>query len=151
MKPWPGSPIPGCCSGEEDPFALGARGLRHQHIQFGNGSFDPLLMVDVSRNFGRVDFSAYAQTQLTLYENRKGFQAGNRFFTGVQAGTLVIPRLTAAIGVDLMSERPERWGGEIEQDGNLQIAVPGNPLIAVCMVKRPPACNSGVERAWGPG
>jgi hypothetical protein len=104
---------------EADPFALGARGVRHQHIQFGNGTFDPVVMLDLSRNFGVVDLSAYAQTQLTLYQNRKGFQAGSRFFVGALAGMLVWPRLTAAMGVDVMSERPERWGGQTQQDGNL--------------------------------
>jgi hypothetical protein len=106
-------------STEEDPFALGAEGKRHQHIQLGNGTFDPLLMLDVSRTFGRVDLSAYAQAQLSLYESSKGFQAGNRFFTGVQAGTLAIEKVTVALGLDVMSERPERWGGEIQQDGSL--------------------------------
>jgi hypothetical protein len=104
---------------EDDPFALGAEGLRHQHIQFGNGTFDPVLMVDLSRTFGRVDVSVYGQTQLTLYENRKGFRAGNRFFTGAQTGMLVLPRLTAALALDVLSERPERWGGKTQQDGNL--------------------------------
>jgi hypothetical protein len=106
-------------STEEDPFALGAQGKRHQHIQFGNGTVDPLAMVDASRTVGSFDLSAYAQAQLTVYENSKGFQAGNRYLTGVQAGTLAIEKLTVALGLDVMSERPERWGGEVQQDGNL--------------------------------
>lgn len=104
---------------EPDPFALGALGQRHQHIQFGNGTFDPVLMLDLSRTIGRVDLSAYAQTQLTLYENSKGFRAGSRLFTGIQAGRTVGAKITAAVGLDLLSEQPERWAGEIQQDGNL--------------------------------
>jgi hypothetical protein len=104
---------------EEDPFALGAQGQRHQHIQFGNGTFDPLLMIDLSRTVGRVDLGVYGQTQLTLYENRKGFRAGHRFFAGGQAGTLAFEKLTIALGLDVLSERPERWQGKIQQDGNL--------------------------------
>jgi hypothetical protein len=104
---------------EEDPFARGAMGQRHQHIQFGNGSFDPLILLDLSRTFGRLDLSVYGQAQLTVYENRKGFQAGHRFFTGVQAGLLTFAKVTAALGLDVLSERPERWGGKIQQDGNL--------------------------------
>jgi hypothetical protein len=104
---------------EEDPFALGAQGRRHQHIQFGNGTVDPLLMLDLSRTFGKVDLSVYGQAQLTVYENRKGFRAGNRFFAGAQAGVLAVEKLTVALGTDVLWERPERWGGEIQQDGNL--------------------------------
>ena len=104
---------------ERDPFALGAQGLRHQHIQFGNGTFDPVLMLDLSRTFGGVDVSAYGQTQLSLYQNDEGFRAGNRFFTGAQAGMLALARITVALGLDLLAERPERWAGEVKQDGNL--------------------------------
>ncbi len=104
---------------EADPFALGAVGLRHQHIQFGNGTFNPLLMLDVSHNFGRTDVSAYAQTELGLADNEHGFRPGHRYFTGLQAGRLIWPRLTLALGLDVIGERPERWGGKIQQDGNL--------------------------------
>ena len=106
-------------STEADPFALGAQGRRHQHVQFGNGTFDPLLMLDVSRTVAPVDLSAYAQTQLTVYENAEGFRAGNRYFAGLQAGTMVLAKLTTTLGVDLLSERPERWSGVVQQDGNL--------------------------------
>jgi hypothetical protein len=106
-------------STEEDPFALGAQGKRHQHIQLGTGTFDPLLMLDLSRSIAPLDVSAYGQAQLSLYQNSRGFQAGNRYFAGLQAGTLVAARVTASLGLDLLVERPERWSGQIQQDGNL--------------------------------
>ncbi|HEY0715557.1 MAG TPA: hypothetical protein VGF45_22940 [Polyangia bacterium] len=104
---------------ESDPFALGARGLSHQHIQFGTGTFNPLAVIDLSRGFGRFDVSGYGQAELSLYDNKHGFRAGHRFATGVLGGMVVYPRLTAALGVDVLSERPERWGGRVQQDGNL--------------------------------
>jgi hypothetical protein len=106
-------------STEDDPFALGARGERHQHIQFGSGTFDPLLMLDLSRTIAPVDVSLFGQAQLSLYQNSKGFRAGNRYFAGVQAGALLAERVTTSLGVDLLTERPERWSGRIQQDGNL--------------------------------
>jgi hypothetical protein len=78
---------------EEDPFRLGDMGLPHQHIQFGNGTFDPLLALDVSRSFGRLQAAAYGQAQLTLYANTKGFQAGSRLFAGLSAGGRVAEKL----------------------------------------------------------
>jgi hypothetical protein len=104
---------------EEDPFALGARGERHQHIQFGNGTFDPVAMVDASRNWGRLQMSAYGQAQVTLYENGNGFQAGDRYFAGLQGGTPLLWKVVGAMGVDVLHEEPERWGGKVQQDGNL--------------------------------
>jgi hypothetical protein len=104
---------------EADPFALGARGERHQHIQFGNGTFDPLLALDVSRSVGRLQLSGYGQAQVTLYENGKGFRAGNRYFVGVQGGTRLFGTTTGALGIDAIHDGAERWGGRIQQDGNL--------------------------------
>jgi hypothetical protein len=104
---------------EPDPFVLGGEGKPHQHIQFGNGTVDPVAMVDLSSSVGKVELGAYGQAQWTLYRNRRGFQAGDRYFAGAQAGTLLPRRLTVALGLDVLSERPERWGGKIQQDGNL--------------------------------
>ena len=104
---------------EDDPFVLGAMGRRHQHIQFGNGTFDPLLAVDLSRTFGKLQLSGYGQAQITVYENRKGFQAGNRYFAGVQGGTRLFGTTTGALGLDALHDGAERWGGRIQQDGTL--------------------------------
>lgn len=104
---------------EADPFALGDQGLRHQHIQFGTGTFDPVLMLDLSRRLRPVEVSLYGQAQLSLYENDKGFRGGQRLFAGVQAGGAVWKALVASAGLDVAYEGPERWGGRIQQDGNL--------------------------------
>jgi hypothetical protein len=104
---------------EPDPFALGANGLPHQHIQFGTGTFNPLALLDVSHAFGRLDVSGYGQAELALYDNEYGYRPGHRFAVGALAGLVVWPRWTAALGLDVLSERPEEWGGTVQQDGNL--------------------------------
>jgi hypothetical protein len=118
---------------EEDPFALGAEGRRHQHIQFGSGTFDPLLLLDLSRTIAPIDLSAYGQAQLTLHQSSKGFRAGNRYFAGAQAGALLAARVTTSLGLDLLTERPERWAGAIQQDGNLG----RTELLGALTVSRP--------------
>jgi hypothetical protein len=60
---------------EPDPYALAALGLRHEHIQFGTGTCDPLARV--SRLFHVVeglDFNIAAGTQVPLVENRHGYR-----------------------------------------------------------------------------
>ena len=104
---------------EPDPFALGAEGKRHQHMQFGTGTFDPVLGLDASRLLGGFQLAAYAQGQASLYENRHGFRAGWRGLGGAQLAHRLVGGLTGGLGADVMYEGPERWDGEIQQDGNL--------------------------------
>ncbi|HLL55897.1 MAG TPA: hypothetical protein VK447_20205 [Myxococcaceae bacterium] len=102
-----------------DPFALADEGLAHQHVQFGTGTFNPVLGADASRRFGEVDLRAYGQAQLMLYENRYRYRAGNRFATGV-LGTLPLGGgFRVSLSADVVNEQPERWSGVIRQEGNL--------------------------------
>jgi hypothetical protein len=104
---------------EEDPFARGRAGLPHQHIQFGTGTFYPVLAIDAGARFGNVGVSAYLQSLLFLTENRYGYQAGNRYIGGFSGDMEVLPRLRAGVGADILNEQPERWGGIVQQDGNV--------------------------------
>ena len=106
-------------STEEDPFARGRAGLPHQHIQFGTGTFYPVLAVDTGLRLGQFALSAYAQTLLFLTDNKYGYQAGNRYVGGIAGDMEVLPRLRAGVGVDILNEQPERWGSVVQQDGNV--------------------------------
>lgn len=104
---------------EPNPFTLGDSGQRHQHIQFGSGTFDPILALDISKPVGRWLYLAYAQGQMALDENKYGFQAGSKATVGVQAGRRVWKSLTGALGAETLHEGPERWDGVILQEGSL--------------------------------
>jgi hypothetical protein len=104
---------------EEDPFERGRQGLVHQHIQFGTGTWNQLLGLEASGDAGRFRIGGYGQAQLTFYQNRHGYRSGNRFAFGVSVGTAVWGELRLAAGADLLNERPEKWGGRVQQDGNL--------------------------------
>jgi hypothetical protein len=116
-------------STEEDPFARGRAGLPHQHIQFGTGTLYPVLAADVSHDLGRLRLSGYAQVLLFLYENEHGYRAGNRFTGGLAPDFEVIPKLRVGLAGDVVNEQPERWGGVVQQDGNVgrtDVLVGGN-------------------------
>jgi hypothetical protein len=104
---------------EENPFALGRRGLPHQHIQFGTGTWDPLLGAGVGRRFGEVVLSANLLARLPVSENEHGYRAGRR----VQASLSGDRRITGAWrllgGLDYGRETAETWDGVIEEEGNL--------------------------------
>jgi hypothetical protein len=104
---------------EPNPFDLGDSGIRHQHIQFGSGTFDPVLALDISKSAGSLSWTGYLQGQASWYENRHGFRAGTRFSGGVQAGRRIWGTLAGALGLEGMREEAERWDGRIRQDGNL--------------------------------
>lgn len=104
---------------EPNPFDLGDAGKRHQHVQFGSGTVDPVLALDISKPLGRWVVSGFGQGQAALYGNGHGFQAGLRGSAGAQAGRKMWRSLTGVAGLEGQYEGPERWDGRIRQDGNL--------------------------------
>jgi len=103
---------------EEDPFALAEQGLSHQHIQFGTGTFNPVLSLDASGMLGGFRLQGYGQAQLALQANGFGYQAGNRYALGASVERAVLP-LRLSLSADIINEQPERWGGVVKQDGNV--------------------------------
>ncbi len=60
---------------EENPIELGREGKKHEHIQFGSGTVDPVVSAVWSHPIGPVVLAASADAQLPLYRNSKGFKA----------------------------------------------------------------------------
>jgi hypothetical protein len=67
---------------EEDPFALGDMGLQHQHIQLGTGTANPVVAAEIGRSWGAWRAVGFGLTQQVVYENSKGYQAGDRYALG---------------------------------------------------------------------
>ena len=66
---------------EEDPWKLGDAGLKHLHIQFGTGTFNP--MADLHYSFpiySRLGANASVRGKLPFYENSKTYR-GSRELT----------------------------------------------------------------------
>jgi thiol-disulfide isomerase/thioredoxin len=102
----------------DDPYQLGAEGLPHEHIQFGTGTWDPVVSLDASGNMGGFVLAGFAALQAPLYEGSRGYRAGVRS----QAG-LVLSRpldsVTLRVSSQVLHERPERWHGRVPtDDGN---------------------------------
>jgi hypothetical protein len=104
---------------EEDPFRLGDRGERHQHIQLGTGTFDPVLVLEAGKTFGAVQLQLFTQTVVPLYENHHGYRAPWRVHGGGAASTKLVGSLSGKLGVEAMHEAAERWQGVVRQDGSL--------------------------------
>lgn len=104
---------------EANPFDLGRRGLRHQHIQFGTGTWDPLAGLGVARRLGDVVTSASVLARLPVSENRHGYRAGRRLQVTTAADRRIHGPWRAQAGLDYAHETAETWDGRIEEEGNL--------------------------------
>ena len=105
---------------EEDPFALGDAGLRHQHIQLGTGTFNPVAVIEVDRDLGPLALRASAITQQVLYENGKGYRAGDKYSGSLGAvSPLGTRRWRFELGGEVQGETAEEWNGvRHSDDGN---------------------------------
>ena len=100
---------------EDNPFALGRRGLDHQHIQFGSGTFDPLAGFELSHGFGAFSLVGWASGRASLYENSHGFQSGARIAAGVSAASgFGLQQWQFTAGPELYHEQPSQWNDEPE-------------------------------------
>jgi hypothetical protein len=103
-----------------NPFELGREGLPHEHIQFGTGTVDPLVGVEVRRGISRFSVGAWLLAKTSLYANGYGYQAGSQILGGVNVlSDLWLPRWTFMLGALVYDEQPERWNGLTETEGNL--------------------------------
>lgn len=103
-----------------NPYRLGEQGLPHQHIQFGTGTWDPILGVDVRRDFGTYFLTWHGSAHLPLYEGSHDYQAGKRFTLGMAANSaLTTDTFTFRLGVLGYYETAERWNGVVPtEEGN---------------------------------
>jgi hypothetical protein len=103
-----------------DPFALGHEGLPHQHVQFGTGTWDPVVALAAVRPIGPFAFTVSGLARLAFYENEHGYRAGHRYALGVQADRPVGRAWRLGAALDLAREQTERWHGRVEEEeGNL--------------------------------
>jgi thiol-disulfide isomerase/thioredoxin len=104
---------------EENPFTLGDMGLRHQHVQMGTGTFNPVFAAEVARSWGNWRAGVFALSQQTIYENGKGYQAGDRYAGGLAVQRRLAKRWNVRATIDALGESAERWDGIIHtEDGN---------------------------------
>lgn len=70
---------------EQDPYLLGRYGLEHQHIQYGTGIVSGKLGVSGSFVFPTWQLQGYVDSKLSFYDNKYGYQEGNRYSAGIGA------------------------------------------------------------------
>mgnify|MGYP000187935285 FL=1 len=73
---------------EENPYLAGDSGEEHEHIQFGSGTFDPIIEMFYSLPIGEESsISAYAQGRFPGSRNDEGFRGSQSVQGGIGAIT----------------------------------------------------------------
>lgn len=104
---------------EANPFELGRLGKWHQHIQFGTGTWDPILGLAVGRAAGPINVQLGGSARFPTSENEHGYRAGRRYGLFLSGSPTLGNRWSANAGLKLGREEPEKWSGRIEEEGNL--------------------------------
>ncbi len=95
---------------EEDPFALGAQGLEHEHVFFGSGTVDPSLRLELHRSGQRADIYSWAGGSAALKSNSKGYRRGLSGSAGIGASTTFgMLRTSFQVQLELQYAEPSRW------------------------------------------
>jgi hypothetical protein len=114
----------------DDPIDLGKRGLKHEHIQFGSGTFEPL----VAAQYANAKWFARVEGKFSVYEGGNGFKAPTTFIWSIGPtfrthGIAVEPRLNG------QHQSLAYWRGEVDEGSGfdnggvrLQISVPRGEL-----------------------
>jgi thiol-disulfide isomerase/thioredoxin len=105
---------------EEDPHLLGSIGQEHQHVQLGTGTVVPFAAIEVQRAIAGVTLAGFALARLSLYDNGKGYRAGDQFSGGVTASSsLGLRAWTFSAALEGHGETAETWQGMVyETEGN---------------------------------
>ena len=93
-----------------DPFLLGAQGKRHQHFQFGTGTFVPVADVQAVLS-GRFGANAWVQTRTPLYANGHGYRPGASLDWGVGPRYMVWAPYTVALTGEGVHQWIDTWRG----------------------------------------
>lgn len=101
---------------EENPYELAALGIPHQHIQFGTGTFDPLLRFDYSIQRGFWGFDVALGLQAPLYENRKGYKGSTIFDAAIGPRFQFADWLCVAIHYTPVYQTRAFWDGEPDEN-----------------------------------
>ena len=155
---------------EDDPFALGAQGLPHQHIFFGSGTVDPVLGATGYRRSEVMPFVGWLRWSGPIETNSKGYRAGARVSSGLGfSPSFGLERWSFLGQLEVFHEEASRWAGrDARNSGRTDLVAnlgafwsPAEDWTAQLLVRVPdnlearggqldlgPILSFGVTRSW---
>ena len=111
---------------EDNPYELGDAGERHEHIQFGSGTFDPILEFSYARPFGESSvFSLYGQGRFPTSTSSKGYKGSQLIQGGMGVVTALgevgpWEHLNGVLGLFVQDMGLAYWEGEEDPNTGFQ-------------------------------
>ena len=130
---------------EEDPFKAADAGLNHEHIQFGTGTFDPLLELYYTAPLSpSFTLSAFGVGRFPFYENSKTYEGPTEVTTGLNLLYGVNSRLTLQSTLTAYYQGFAHWDGDRDINSGLRSLL--GRLGATFITKRGTALNISVQQ-----
>ena len=105
---------------EENPVAAGERGERHNHIQHGTGTFDPVIdlywLRPVAEN---LMISAFSANRIPFYENDKNYRGPLETSTGVGGRYRISENWQIRSNVTFLAQGLAYWDDEPDPNSGL--------------------------------
>ncbi len=101
---------------QDDPYELGDLGLKHQHIQFGTGTVDPVFRIDYAINPGEWNLGLSFGGQVPLYENRKHFKSPTLLDLSFGVNRNLVEWLGVGVRYVLMYQSRGYWDGKLDHN-----------------------------------
>ena len=106
---------------EEDPFKLADAGQEHLHIQFGTGTFDPLLELYYQLPLaGKLSLGAYTTGRFPFHENNKTYQGPVEVTAGVSLGYFFGERFFIHGDGSFFYQSHAQWDGQDDINSGLR-------------------------------
>jgi hypothetical protein len=111
---------------EGDPLTAGKIGEKHMHIQFGTGTFDPLLELHYATFLtDKTSLALYTINKIPFYENSHGYQGPVETTSGVSLGYQVFDWMVIRGTFANFSQSYAEWNGVKDPNSGL-ISYNGN-------------------------
>ena len=97
---------------EGDPIQAGLNGDKHLHIQFGSGTFDPLLELHYVTSLSKkISLALFTMNKFPLYQNRNNYQAPLETTSGISSAFRVNSMLSGRATIATFSQGQATWNG----------------------------------------
>lgn len=109
---------------EEDPWKLGDRGEEHLHIQFGTGTFNPIVDLYYSLPIYKgLATHTSLRTKLPFYENSKTYQGSNELTLSAGLNYRLNKWFSFRAGYLGIYQSFAHWDGEIDKNTGLHFGM----------------------------
>ena len=105
---------------EDNPLTAGIEGHKHLHIQFGTGTFDPLLELHYATFFTkRLSFALFTMNKISLYENSKTYKGPFETTSGLSFGYKINKWLAIRSTFANFSQTQALWNNQPDPNSGL--------------------------------